>query len=528
MSKKTLLSVTEVTSVGQGYNTFLATAMPSLVDTNTSSSASIFTPSVSICTSSHDVYNSLSIDASIAMNTLWGSFEDKMKYIKSLRITSTSVVILVTATVENQYSIQGPPVFREQYTDAKTVYYQGGDSFVSGITQGAQFIASFVFHATTEESYQNVINTAEATFNGFSTSIDASLTTDIKNISASTQVNVQFNSTAIGLGTTPYPNVPDGVVDFALKLNTLPLTSPQVLDFSTTPYSAVAGCPDFTQIVLYAVKYQDPTDSGLGISDLELMAKLCHDATTLAGITYDYYNLRGVDPSIDKNLQGLENIIQAISDWRMKVYIDPTVPNIADPTADKTLFKEAVANYQLKSGSLYGGLGGGPFVDIQPDWIPWGVKLTGSQLWAGGAIQRIQNTYSTQLDGTSISVPYHGYDTDDTTQYSFQFGPNDTITAAGCTFENRFGDTLVENISIAVDNQDALVLPPVIFTGIQNWVFPSNSRFVGWAGRSDRYLNALQAQFVIFSPANWKMPEMVQVRNNPFRSRPSPFKNLTS
>jgi hypothetical protein len=146
------------------------------------------------------------------------------------------------------------------------LFNTGGDSYVSSIQLGGQYIASYNFVAHDETSYQQLTASVSANFKGVTSQFEASFETSITNIQKTANVESSFNQKAVGWSKTPFPSA-DDFVKFVLDFNNVPLDGPEVIDFETESYRTVKGSPDFKQIDAYRTAYLNPTFQGLGYSD---------------------------------------------------------------------------------------------------------------------------------------------------------------------------------------------------------------------------------------------------------------------
>jgi hypothetical protein len=120
---------------------------------------------------------------------------------------------------------------------------QGGDCYVSNISTGGQYLASYQFHATSEEEKESIKNDAEGEVKGFGADAKFSLSTAVSDISSKHNMSVQFSQAAIGLSQQDLPD-PSKVVDFALTFGAKALDHAEVLNFSVQSYSTLDDCPD--------------------------------------------------------------------------------------------------------------------------------------------------------------------------------------------------------------------------------------------------------------------------------------------
>lgn len=490
-------------TLGCGYNTFLASAMPQIVDITSSLGESSFTTHVSICTTNEQLFSLLEIDASIAVSVRSGSFFDRLQFVNSLEINATTVVILVSATkVTQSLAVTGIPTFLSTFASASDVFNEGGDSYVSSISTGGQYFASYTFKAYDETKFLELVNAADVNYSG-GVDLDASFEVGIANITSSTGITSTTDQAVIGYSTGKLPK-PDEIVEFALDFGNLILDGPEVLTYSTTSYRGVPTCPDFTQIETYRFDYVDPTGAGQGYCDIEVLAATNKDLVQATKSIYDYYGLASVDEKFDTVLTGLSNIAKAIGTWRELVNRDPTKAGIPPPEIDDTSLVVPSPRFLLLGGPYSGFFGAPSFQDVTVDMIPKGVLPTSVTVRGDVVVDNVTTTYTLfDPDKPTFSTSHGGGG-----GYSFptiQLQQWDQIVEFQTWSFNDWN--VLQQFFIRTTSQSGVYYPGD-FNGSANadWKVPANSCFVGWAGHAGRYVDGIQPMYVTFQPASWSAP----------------------
>jgi hypothetical protein len=492
---------TPITAVGSGYNTFFASAMPSVLNVKSDPGETSVESSVYLCTIIQDVYRALHIDASMTVSSPWGSFSDRLEFVKSLQMNTTSVTILVSARVVRSASTVSNPTFTAPFTSALDLFEQGGDCYVSSLSEGGQFVAAYTFVAYDNTTYQQLTNAADASFSGTGTDFNASFEGNILDIQKNTGVTARFQQRGIGFSAVKLPT-PDQFVDFVLNFGTIVLDGPAVMDFSTMSYTSVKGCPSFAQIDNYRFRYVDPTGSSQGYSDFASLALTNKDIVHAVATIYDNYGFVSIDPKLTTFPPNLQYIIDTIGNWREAVDADPTNPNIEMPVIDYTFFALPTAQYSLVLGQLAGTNGGDPFQDVSTEMIARGVRITSVTVHGDDDVDRIVTTYA-QNDNDQPTFSYtHGGDGGYSTP-TINLGPGEWITQA----IGLWGDYM-NRLGIETTTQPMIINPQNGYGSSSiTWKPPTEtSSFVGWSGRAGRFVDALQPMFAQFFPPAWKMP----------------------
>ncbi|OBT54824.1 hypothetical protein VE04_05699 [Pseudogymnoascus sp. 24MN13] len=497
MGKEERLETTAIGAIGVGYNTFYGTAMNNVIDPATSGPVQgAFEPLVHICTSRQDVMNALNIDASVSVNSPWGSFDDRFKFMSLLQITTTTVVILVEATLGTTTTVTGA-TFNDSFKDSQTLYKQGGDSYVSSITSGGQFLAAYSFRAYDEETFESIVNSADATFSGFSTQFSANFDTEIQSITNTASVATDFNMKAIGFTKTPVPQTANELVPFVLNFNTVPMDAPQVLEFGTICYTALDDCPpNFSQINAYKQQY---TESPSMLVDIDYMAESNLNIIANIASIYDNYSMRSADPDFSTHVTNTQAIRDSIATWRRIVDKDPTNPNVLLPTIDQTQLVVPVAQFALvPASSSREPRTGVPFGDLLEKDIPRGVlpstiSIQSDDNW----VTKLATTYTTKDPNDPPFVKTNGHGETGGLNPIIQLGPGEVVTQIGVSWS-----TFTNLVQITTNRQPTITYGPGV-NPIQTWSPPQNGCFVGWAGMCGTLVDALWPVWAIFYPASW-------------------------
>jgi hypothetical protein len=110
-----------------------------------------------------------------------------------------------------------------------------GDSFVSKIGFGGEYIALYVFYCETEEERSELASSLEVKSGPVSASFSAKFTNSRSSTTARSELYQYVSGTNVAM-----PKGEDAV-DFALRFSAIPLDTPAVLDFETTGYEEVPG-----------------------------------------------------------------------------------------------------------------------------------------------------------------------------------------------------------------------------------------------------------------------------------------------
>src|SRR3712207_4023292 len=153
------LRATPPATVMQGYDTFSASGRATAVTGDTSTVGAVDRCDYTVCTSTESLNTALDISASISAEFGFGGVDAKSEYVRKLETTSTSVVIAVYASVVSGTTVVTNPRLKDgvKPPDAAGLdaFFQGhGDSYISSLTHGGEYIATYAFHSQTRTEQQ--------------------------------------------------------------------------------------------------------------------------------------------------------------------------------------------------------------------------------------------------------------------------------------------------------------------------------------------------------------------------------------
>jgi hypothetical protein len=457
------------------------------------------TSTVYICTTYDQVVTNLGINVSVAASNPWGSFASKLKFARSLAMSSTSVTILAVAEIVMGTATPLRVDYIRAPATAKELYAEGGSSYVSSITTGAAYMAAYTFTAQNTESYESVIAAAEAQYSGMITDFSAEFSTNIERIEKSTSVSGLLKQDMVGIYDVAVPP-PEGIVDFVRNFGTLHFSDPDVMDFGVKSYSGVAGGPDMAAIDVLVDDYTG--DSGYSHMEQLTMGNL--SAVKAVTSVYAAYGLGSYDPKLAQVTGELKRDLASMATWRKAVHHDPTVPNITPPTFAALDFGVPTAMYHLETGPL-AGVTDVRFDDVSADMVQRGVHPSVIAMYSNGNegyyLDRISTTYvdagGKQVGQPAVhGQPARGYP-------PLELGPREEVSSVIMQYGK--GGSGVDRVTIATNHGQTVSVPPED-GGWYNktWTASPTSRFVGWAGYvGDGWVGGLCVRFVNFQLAEW-------------------------
>jgi hypothetical protein len=390
-------NLTPPTQLYQGYDSFQGQVRDTITTgkTTTPSNAQS-TNSVYICTDTESVMQAISVSASASMA---GSFDAKMTWARSLSLTSTSVAIIVHTVVvigEQQaegYSYQGSPT-----TAVQAFFNEYGDSFVSDIVLGGEYLAAFMFDSTTFEQQQTI----KASLSGSVDTFASSLSTAITNTQSSTKTTLRYSQKMFGVSKPQYPrDDADDVVKFALSFGkSSPLDAPTVLSFKTVGYDRVPGITGFEPVAdnreLLSVPF---VQAYLTLSSMLSQIELIREVYKVYGYTGDtQFKTKAAQVSAD--FDTVNQLMDSIEKDVIHTYSPPLLPSLS--------YGAPLVSYTLNPPIGPGG--SGSFFDVTPALIAQGVIPSAIAVFRAAWNRDTDTYYSAgiQVNYSDSTIKKHG------------------------------------------------------------------------------------------------------------------------
>lgn len=252
----TATSTNPVTTMFQGFNTFNGSSMSTAVSGTSGDGGAMSVTECSVCTDFESVTKSLRISASASYSLGFDTIDAKTTFLRSLQITTFSVTLVVYSNIiTSQPAMTGVTFNRpNDLSDLPNFCRSYGDSFVSNIVFGGEYMATYVFYAQTEGEQTDISGQlSAATRSG----VTADLQTTLNSMTKSVQVRWFAKSLITGVSTPQptslSPNDPEEMVSYALTFNQNKPDRPVVIEYGTTGYERVPwvgpNAPDFSQVI---------------------------------------------------------------------------------------------------------------------------------------------------------------------------------------------------------------------------------------------------------------------------------------
>lgn len=493
-----------VTTILQGFDTFVGSALSTAV-TGTSASPGVSSQAYyRVCTDFESLLNAVNISASASGSyQMVASADAKLEFIKSLNITTYSVSIVVYASkvtdsqAVTDFRFKTPP----PQADLNRSFFQPyGDSFVTQIVYGAEYMAAYVFYCESVVEQQSIRGLLAASGVSEDGTFSASLQASIESFKTSVQVRQYSNQQMVGINDVAYPTA-DGLIEFARTFNTLSVTKPAVISFGTTGYEHVAGCPNLTAIVNSRELFEGRGKQRLGVADALKNLLALQSQTEWIEQVYRTYGYGG-DPSVQSKHPQVTLDINTLIDLVNSMSADPT-QKYALPQLASLSYGSPTLAFDLRPADGPAGVwgtrsevGGTSFQDVTRLSILRQAFLSSISAWGNRWLDGLICTYSFANDAPVV-VSHGGRGGNPSSTLNLQ--PGEFLT-------HLFGYQQIYVYMLVVDTSrnGYWAWPPHSDGGAPiDYHVPAGWAVVGFQGYQGAYVDQLQPMICSFSPAVW-------------------------
>lgn len=487
-------------AVFQGYDSVTGRGLSTAVAGETKTVGGTSSVSYRVCTDIESLSDALEIDQSLSIGFgPIGGFDEKMRFVHNLKVTSYSVSIVVFARhIQGKETATGvalkagikPPVGDEALRDFFRAF---GDSFLASITRGGEYYAVYTFYSQTREE-QNELTVSMKAHGIFEFgSVDASMQAKIASFTSSTSTRSSLDQNISGILNPKLPPS-DKIISFALDFPSLPLDAPAIIGFDTTGYEHVPGFGTFQPIAKNRNFFVgDGVVDGL-TKPLVRIQELQNQIAWIQSI-YSFYGgfsdskVASVGTQAKTDHATLNQMIENYQADPTQAFSKPALPSLDNGTP-------ALA-YSIKSSEAHGGDGGSPFDDVNVNtFIPQQTRISALQMRSGARIDKLSVTYQ---NSTGTWTAEHGGDGG---------GLGNKLTLMAGQFVTRISGrsgARVDHLTFTITNGSTLD-GGGNGGGPFDWSVPGGSFLLGFSGRSAAELDRIQFVYGSFAPATWVAP----------------------
>jgi len=574
-----------ISGIGVGFNTFTAEQYPSAISPSSATASQGLSSKffVKVCASvdsfnqatSHSLGATAQISASSSSDSDDGdssssssgpTYGASATLSNALSLSDTSVSVVVYSNV-----VTSSPVYdgctlasglAEPITTAECLsfYQQYGDSFVSAVTEGGEYMGIFVFYSQTEQDQKAVQASLSANgvvnVDGSSADLGATVSGGISQTINTTNVRCSIYQSLLG-STAPLPAdnntspqaFAEAIINFAQGFDASQVNEPVVFDFSTQGYETLFSTLSQGFQAITANRAIFTGSVGPNLSTLQSVST--HYAWI--NIAYTTYAFSG-DNTFNANQTQLTNDINGLNQWLSPVVVNPTVfsplPQTLNPP-QSLMNGVPVFTYSTPTQPTFGGSdgGGGAYQDINVGSATNASTSSSSSTSSasGSASVSVQSQSSPTVSGSSTlassvntsglplplsnlpiitSITLWGGDwmyqiqidysslagADQFTHGAVGGSESSPLSLSAGEFINTISGTAgdyINKLTLVPTAGSSLTWPTNPQScGSFDWPLPSGCVLVGFQGRSGTYLNALEPIVIQIQPARWVAPSL--------------------
>lgn len=559
-----------ISGIGAGFNTFTATECASAISPASPTvsqglSSKFF---VKVC-ASVDSFNqatshAVGVSAQLSSSGPTGGANTTLSNALSLSETSISVVVyssvVTSSLVYDGCSLASGLSEPATTADCLSFYQDYGDSFVSAVTEGGEYMAIFVFYSQTDQDQKAVQASLSANgvvnVEGSNVSLGATVGGGISQTINTTNVRCSIYQSVLGsTASLPAENnsapeaFVEAIITFAQDFGASQINQPVVFDYATQGYETLFATlsQGFNAITLNRSIYTGSV--GPNLAYLQSLVTQYGWITT-AYQTYGYTS----DSTFLANQSQLSSDIQGLNQWLTPVaanptiasplsqslnppqsllngvpvftYLTPTQPTFGGGDNWGSAYQDinvgSAANASTSTSSSSTTASGSATASVQSKSSPTvsgsstvsssvntsGLALPLSSLplvnsitlWGGTIINQIQIDYSSLAGAAQFT---HG-GSGGNISTPLTLGSGVVITSISGTAGN-----CINQLDLQTSTSASLICPshPEAAAAFA-WTCPSGCAFIGFQGRSGAELNALQPIVIDIQPAKWRAPSV--------------------
>lgn len=477
----------------QGYDTFSGKTRSAAVKGKANTSGGRIRCDYTVCTSTDSLLKSVNVSTDVAASFGVGSVEAKAEYVNRLETTSTSVIVTVYAnvilgTTAFETVELGPDVEPPGSDDLNDFYHHYGDSWISAVTLGGEYIASYVFYSQSVEEQTRVVAALKAKGVSGSGQVSVAAQTAVEDVTKSETMRTAFKQEVFGFSNLNLPK-PDQLVEFALGFSTRKPDAPTLVEFETTGYEHVRGMSKEVWGPIRDTRSMFTSDlarPGLA-ADVVAITELGRQIKWLREV-YGTYGYSGDTELLARNEQ-VKADRATLGKLIDEIRRDPT-RKYETPKLESLGYGVPALKVSTPAAPVeWGRQGGDRFDDVTRQMILDQQALTVVTLVGARLVDRIISAFGPK------TVQHGGGGGQPVTPLRLQ--PGEFITVV----KGRAGK-YVDNLSLSTSEGQTVTCGRDGGDPFE-WTVPAESVVVGFAGRSGAYIDRIGPMICTFKPAVW-------------------------
>jgi hypothetical protein len=480
----------------QGFDTFKSVGRSTAVDGDSESAGVVAQTKYVVCQDVSSLQRALHVSGSASASFGFGSVDAKATFIEELRVTNTSVSIVVyTNIITSSQTQTGVRLIGDPPSDIEAFCRAYGDSYVSKLVKGAEYAAVYVFYSESVEKQREITATLNA--KGISTSgtLSLDMQTSLKEVRQQVSTRKALEQFMSGFPGVPFPDA-DGIIKHALEFGSKEPKAPVVISYEVTGYERVPNMPRFSSVMATRALFEGiGTQNGLADDFVQLSAT--DNAISAINAVHRTYGYTG-DTTLAEHAATIRGDIALLNALFREMADDPT-KTYARPVLEGLTLGEPSLNAILGTTERWGGNTGNPFNQVDERSVSESSVLATFQARGGAWMDQITFEYRS-AQGTAKHIQGGNTNGPLSPVMKLQASPLERVTEISGTYGGY-----VNSIRIVTSLNNTFTWPPKPqeAPGKFGWKAQGTTVFLGFAGRSGGYLDQLSLVTATFHPARW-------------------------
>ncbi|NYZ15897.1 hypothetical protein HL658_25435 [Azospirillum sp. RWY-5-1] len=453
-----------------------------------------------LCADFETLSDSTDITQSASVGVGLFGVSEKVRFVKNTQRTTWSLNLMIRSTkvsgthMATHYRLNDGIAVPQTDEERVDFFKQYGDSFISSLTVGAEYIAIFTIFLNSESEHQSVMTEVSAHGLMSAFSFDAGLQSNLTSFFQKIKARVVLKQKTFGVDSIELPGI-ESMIEFARKFPTITVDKPSIIRFSTTGYENLLPGRSFETIAANR-NYLVGTGYSEGIySDRARVQDLISQLESINAIheTYGFSDPRmeEVKDKATADLKALDGQMTGFGNDPLASFTKPALPSLA----------EGLPSVSFESGQseAWGGNNVAPFDDVGKvgDFIGKCARISSIKFHTGEFV-------------TALIVTYQGVD--EATGLRKVHGGEDHTAGYELFLEN--GDRIVEvsgEAGVYVDQMTVRTAAKHSTAGGVphgaspfGWTAEAGQVLLGFRGRSGAFLDQIQVVWVKLLPTVWK------------------------
>lgn len=492
-------SATAPATVFQGYNSVLGQGLSTAVEGTTVTTGANSEVYCAVSTTVQDLAQSLSIDQSLSVGFgPAGGIDQKIEFLASLNVTTYSVSVTVYSnhgtggTSFTDVGFKSGIKLPVDTVTANQFVRAYGDSFVSSVKTGGEYMAVYTFYSQTKEEQNALVSSLKANgiFDGVT--VGGNLQTSMTNFLKTVTVNYAFRQKVSGL-LNPVLPLPSDFIAYAVKFPSIPIDAPVVISLAGTGYESVPNAGSaFDKVAENRTYFTGGSIDGGLTGSLTTIIQSLNQMKWVSKI-YSFYGGYS-DPTLTANTTTANTDITAIK-TQMNDFATKAAGNFPSLSLPSLKNGSPVLKYTVSTSGYRGGGGGSPFDDIDiTSYIQRKTRIAAIGLRTGKRTDQLRTSY---IDDTGqITTKTHGAG-GGSDRGTLQVNEGQFVTRIWGRSGNRLDQVnfqLSDGRSIGGGGGGGSEF---------NWATASGKFVMGFLGRSGSEVDGLDTYYGQFQPAKW-------------------------